>query len=271
MATFNVLNRNINPSSQLQWSSSFSGQFPLSKFGVNGVSISSTYYSQIGAVADSPNSVLPSGRLVPGWMAFPYIYPGPKNAYATYNNGEGSILRPWTGSNRSVLTFYRNSSLNNWQIGSQVLGNGEFASNINNSTTSTFAGKFLSGNGFVIENGPNSVSIGYTYATTTVTGTTQTMANNSVYIANNASLVTFTLPATITSGARYCVVGLGAGGWRISQNAGQSIRIGESVTTAGTGGYIQSASSTDAIFLVGVSTTQVVALCQPASSGLTIV
>lgn len=60
---------------------------------------------------------------------------------------------------------------------------------------------------------------------TEVTGTTQSMAVNNGYIVNNASLVTLTLPSTASSnvGDILRIVGSGAGGWKIAQNASQKI------------------------------------------------
>lgn len=264
----NALNENISLSTGLTWSS-FSGQFPLSKFGTNGTPSSSNYYMQTGNIVNINTPTLTAS--VPGWAALPYITPGPQGALAVMTSNIGFGIAPYVGTARSILQVYKNSSLTNWTVSSLQLGDGQFATNTNNSTTTASAGQFISGNGFIVQNGSNSISVGYTYVSTTVTGTSATMGDNNSYIANNASRVTFTLPATLTNGARYIVAGLGAGGWKIAQNAGQSIRVGESVTTTGTGGYVQSANSTDCIMLVAVSTTQAVALCAPASSGLTIV
>lgn len=268
MPRVNVLNRNMTLSTGLTWSS-FSGQFPLSNFGTNGTPSSSTYYLQVGAVSNANTPTITSN--IPGWAGLPSITPGAQGAYAVLTSNIGYGIAPYVGTARSVLTFYRNSTLSNWFVSSLQLGDGQFGTNTVNSTTTASAGRFLTQNGFVVQNGSNTISIGYTYPVTTVTGTSATMADNNTYFANNASRVTLTLPATITSGARYLIVGIGAGGWRIAQNAGQSIRIGESVTTTGTGGRVDSANSTDCIMLVGVSSSQVVALCAPASSGLTIV
>lgn len=68
-----------------------------------------------------------------------------------------------------------------------------------------------------------------------VTGTTQAMAVNTNYMANNASLVTFTLPASATIGQTVSVVGSGAGKWTIVQNSGQIIHFGSVNTTTTTG------------------------------------
>ena len=85
---------------------------------------------------------------------------------------------------------------------------------------------------------------------TNVTGTSQAMAVNNGYIANNAGLVTLTLPATAALGTLLAVSGLGAGGWKIAQNAGQYINFGSVVTTTGVTGYLASFNQFDTIFLL---------------------
>lgn len=86
---------------------------------------------------------------------------------------------------------------------------------------------------------------------TNVTGTSQQAAVNSAYLANNASQVTVTLPTTAAVGDRVEVIGWGAGGWRIAQNASQTITYGTNfTTTAGTGDGIVSSSRYDSVVLV---------------------
>ncbi len=80
---------------------------------------------------------------------------------------------------------------------------------------------------------------------TEVTGTTQ-MAVNNGYIANNASKVVFTLPATAAQGSIVEVAGKGAGGWSINANTGQTIYYGASSQTYG----IQSTNVNDSIRLL---------------------
>ena len=80
-----------------------------------------------------------------------------------------------------------------------------------------------------------------------VTGTTQAAAVNSGYVANNAGLVTITLPATAAVGQGVAISGSGAGGWKLAQNASQLINFLAAVTTTGTGGYIASATRYDCI------------------------
>lgn len=73
---------------------------------------------------------------------------------------------------------------------------------------------------------------------TEVTGTSQAMAVENGYIANNASLVTLTLPSTAAIGETVKIFGKGAGLFKIAQNASQTMHFLSSDTTTGTGGDI---------------------------------
>ena len=105
---------------------------------------------------------------------------------------------------------------------------------------------------------------GYPPSITVVTGTSQAMSVNNSYIANNASLVTCTLPSTAVIGSVINVGGLGAGGWSIAQNTGQQIYFGSKATTAGTSGSIASNNQYDNVTLqcVVANTTWVVQASQ---------
>ncbi len=58
-----------------------------------------------------------------------------------------------------------------------------------------------------------------------VTGTSMQAESNKGYLANNAAQVVITLPAAPAVGDLVQVSGAGAGGWKIAQNAGQSIVV----------------------------------------------
>jgi hypothetical protein len=88
------------------------------------------------------------------------------------------------------------------------------------------------------------------YTWNTITLTSQLMSNNNGYIANNAGLVTLTLPVTSGIGDELSIIGLGAGGWRVAQNASQYIQIGTSNSTVGAGGSISSTNRYDVLNLV---------------------
>ncbi len=80
-----------------------------------------------------------------------------------------------------------------------------------------------------------------------VTGTTQAADVDNGYIANNAALVTVTLPTTAAVGSVVRIAGKGAGGWKLAQNASENIRFGSTITTTGTGGYLESTDDFDAV------------------------
>jgi len=85
---------------------------------------------------------------------------------------------------------------------------------------------------------------------TNVTGGSQLMSPNNGYIANNASQVVFGLPNTAAIGTVLAVVGAGAGGWEISQSAGQTIHLESTSTTTGTGGSLVSTNRYDSLELL---------------------
>lgn len=85
---------------------------------------------------------------------------------------------------------------------------------------------------------------------TEVTTTSETAAPDNGYVANNASLVTITLPSVCAFGKIIRVAGKGAGGWSIAQNAGQNIIFGSQSTTTGVNGNIASINKNDAIELL---------------------
>lgn len=85
---------------------------------------------------------------------------------------------------------------------------------------------------------------------TVVSGTSQTAAVNNGYITNNASLCTVTLPSTASVGQLVQVSGQGAGGWKIAQNAGQSIIFNSNVTTTGVTGSLSSSLTNDNIVVM---------------------
>lgn len=112
---------------------------------------------------------------------------------------------------------------------------------------------FIAGSGITITQSGATITIatnGSGVAWTEVTGVTQAMAINSGYIASNVALVTLTLPTTSAVGSVIYLVGKGAGGWAVAQNAGQTIHIGSSASTVGVGGSLASTNRYDSVQLV---------------------
>jgi hypothetical protein len=102
-----------------------------------------------------------------------------------------------------------------------------------------------------------------------VTGITQDVQINSIYLPQNVALTTFQLPAVCAVGDRVSVAGFGSGGWIILNGAGQSVHIA-GVATANTS--IASASRYDSIDLICVEDNLTwTTLGAPSSAGLVVI
>lgn len=136
-------------------------------------------------------------------------------------------------------------------VASAALTNGQLF--IGDTGNPPVASTLTAGTGINITNGAGSITIAATATGTTwndTTGTSATLAAMNAYVSDNAGLVTYTLPATANFGDEYIIVGQGAGGWKLAQNAGQSIAFGTGNTTTGVTGYLASTNNTDSITLV---------------------
>ena len=99
------------------------------------------------------------------------------------------------------------------------------------------------------------------------------LAAQTMYVTNNgASLVTYTLPATVAQGTLIKIVGSSAGGWKIAQNAGQTIRLNSEVSTSGTSGSVSSTNANNSIELCAIdATTNVWVITSTSDGALTFV
>ncbi len=79
------------------------------------------------------------------------------------------------------------------------------------------------------------------------------MQATGTYIVDSPSLVTLTLPQSFAAGSCMTIIGKGAGGWKIAQNAGQTIHSTTSTTT-GVTGSVSSGARYDNIVLQGMVT-----------------
>jgi len=110
--------------------------------------------------------------------------------------------------------------------------------------------------GITVTNAAGSITIsgsGGGFSWTDVTGTTQAMAVNNGYIANNASQVSLSLPASSIIGDTIKVQGKGTGGWKVTQNAGQTIYFNSATSTTGASGYIESTQRYNSVELVCIT------------------
>ena len=136
------------------------------------------------------------------------------------------------------------------------------------------AATLTAGPGVSIANGAGSITISGTgsgIGWTEVTGTTQAMVADSAYVANNAGLVTLTLPATAAFGTAIVVLGKGAGGWTIAQNANQNIQVGSSSSTVGVGGSVSSTNRYDSISMICITANTTWSMYGAPQGNLTIV
>ena len=110
----------------------------------------------------------------------------------------------------------------------------------------------IAGTNISIANIGSSITISGTGAASftwvVVTGTSQNMASNTGYIANNSSLVTLNLPATSSVGDEIDIIGKGSGGWKIQCGGGQTIVLGADTTSSG--GALASTNAKDALYMV---------------------
>jgi len=109
------------------------------------------------------------------------------------------------------------------------------------------------GAGISVTNGAGTITVAAVGGGTTwtdVAGVAQAIVANNSYTANNAGLVTLTLPVAMVYGSVVEICGKGAGGWLLAQQAGQTIYYGSSTTTPGAGGSIASTGQYDSIKIV---------------------
>jgi hypothetical protein len=114
------------------------------------------------------------------------------------------------------------------------------------------------GAGIVVTPTANTITItnsggGGVFLWTEITAASASMAVNMGYIANRATLVTLTLPATAAIGDVLRVAGKGVGLWSIAQNAGQTIHFGNMNTTTGATGSLSAILQYDCVELVCIT------------------
>ncbi len=83
----------------------------------------------------------------------------------------------------------------------------------------------------------------------TLTATATATLVNTGYVANGGSLVNIPLPASASDGDIFQVIGLGVGGWAITQAVSQQVIFGNVSTTSGTGGSLASTNRYDNLTL----------------------
>lgn len=212
------------------------------------------YYSTASAASilsgtATANQIILSGSSsTPSWSTATYPSSTTINQllYSSASNVIGGLA---TANSSSLVTT--STGVPTW-VGAMT--NGQLI--IGSTGATPVATTLTPGTGISITNGAGSITITNTGASsnwTDVSGTSQAMAVDNRYAANNAGLVTLTLPATANPGDFVEIYGKGAGGWLIAQNAGQTIHLGSSATTAGAGGSLASTNQWDNIYIVCVT------------------
>ncbi len=78
------------------------------------------------------------------------------------------------------------------------------------------------------------------------------MQVGTTYISQSALITTYTLPLSFNVNDTVELVGFGAGGWTITQNAGQTIHSPSGSTTIGITGSLSSTNPYNSVVLKGV-------------------
>lgn len=131
-----------------------------------------------------------------------------------------------------------------------------------NSSSSAQTITFPDGNGTVAFVG----DADFTWST--ISGTTQLAVVDSGYVVGNAALTTITLPATMAVGQSIGIEGLGAGGWVLTANTGQTIKIG--TTTTSSAGSLASVASSDNVYITCIVQDTTWRVRTTNSAGLTV-
>jgi hypothetical protein len=213
-------------------------------------------FQNSGSIAFNVQGSVSSG-IVPGQITFSTV------------NTSGVLTQAMAISNAQIVTL-----ANALPVGSGGLGitttpaNGQIP--IGNGTNYV-ASTLTEGNGITITNGAGSITIaadagGLEWSG--VAGTTQAAAIDSGYVIQNAGATTVTLPATADLGSTVAIQGLGAGGWVLTANAGQTIQVGSAATSSG--GTVTSVNQWDSIVVVCVVANTTWAMQSSVTAAFTI-
>jgi len=163
--------------------------------------------------------------------------------YSSSTNVVGQI----TAANNSALTSSA-SGVPSW---TSMAADGDLI--IGSSAGAPAAATLTAGTGISITNGHNTITIantGNVFTWHNVMTSSQAMTTNNGYMVNNGTLCTLSLPAASSFGDTISIVGYGAGGWTISQAAGQQVIVGINSSTLGATGTVSSSNQYDAITLL---------------------
>lgn len=222
-----------------------------STVGASGTLAQSNGTNYTFTTATYPSTATSSGTMLradgTNWLASTSTFADTYSASSLlYSNGANTVTGLTTANSATLVT--NSTGVPAW---TSSMTNGQLL--IGSTGATPVLATLTAGPGVSIANAAGSITISGTgsgIGWTEVTGTSQTMSADNGYVSSNAGLVTFTLPTTAAFGTVINVVGKGAGGWKIAQNAGQNIQLGSSSSTAGVTGYIASTNQYDSIELL---------------------
>lgn len=112
---------------------------------------------------------------------------------------------------------------------------------------------FLNGLGMDITGSGSDITFNVTgqlFPWSVITSSPQALSTNAGYFANAGGGISFSLPATAEVGDIIFISLINAGGWTVTQGAGQTIHFGNQDTTTGAGGSLASTAIGDSLTLV---------------------
>jgi len=235
---------------------------------------SGTLATTAGTIANADNigiadDTTTNATMYPVWVTANtgYLPPRVTSTKLSFNPSTGTL-------STTLYTGTWNGNVISGTYGGTGVNNG--ASTITIGGNVTFSGAFTF-TGTVTGDTSVTFPTSGTLATTTqvvtannVTGTSASLAVNNLYVANNAGLVTLTLPNAASVGDRIFIRGGGAGGWSIAQNANQIIHAGSSASTTGVGGSLSSTNRYDCVDLTCI-VANLEFVCNGIQGNLTIV
>jgi hypothetical protein len=206
---------------------------------------------QLGNLSGSLTSlgVATNGQIPIGSTGADPVLASPTNGNnISWTIGAGSLRSDVTGTTNHAIQL-GNSGGSLTSLG--VATNGQIP--IGSTGADPVLATLTQGTGISISNGAGSITISATgsFTWTEVTGTSQSASVNNGYIANNASLVTITLPSTFAVGDIVRIGGKGTGLWRLAANTGDTIHFGNQDTSAS--GSLTATNRYDSIEVVGIT------------------
>lgn len=225
--------------------------------------------ASIWSTAAFPTSVGATGTILRSngtdWLASTATF---ADTYAVstllYASGSNAITGLATANSASLVT--NSTGVPAW---SGSMTNGQLI--IGSTGATPTAATLTAGTGISISNGAGSITISASasgLSWSTIAGTTQAASVNNGYIVGNAAQTTITLPTTFAIGEVVIIKGFGAGGWILTANAGDTIRIGQTATSAG--GTLTSAGNFDTVYVTGIVANTNWSVDYAFSTGLTV-